>query len=484
MKSWFGRLGMVVLMAAGVVRAEEYPLPIHTFGVQGHFGRHSEGWDFDTLLPIMKKMGVGYIKDEIYWHMVEQKPGEYKIDEANEKFVNSARAHGIKLIFSLTYGNGIYKDPIDPDAYANYCRFMASHFKGRIDVWEIWNEPNNFEFKSRYGGEWNGKDNSPWVEKFAILVEKAARAIRSANPAATIITSGGNPPATHYLVTRFADRLKGIDGLVDHPYPFRLPPETIPYGGPEICGRDGVISADADHSFTSLIRRLRGVGRKINGKVPSIWVTEVGYTTFNHYSNDKNIYYGYTREAQAAYLVRMVVQALAADVSAVCLYDLKDDGANPFEAENNFGLIDIKNNPKLSALAFMRLAEYLSGGHELISSPPATLEGTITNPVEDDVWKMRPKEPFVKIDGPQCYWFKTSKGTVAIFWKAGRYNTEINPPLVRLSRRGYKGPAPREAVDLVTGEKSALEISQKENMFLIENLPLRPTPQVILWPEK
>jgi hypothetical protein len=484
MVSVFGSLGVLMMLTAGIVKGEDNPLPIHTFGVQGHFGRHSGGWDFEKLLPFMKKMGVSYIKDEIYWSMVETKQGEYKIDEVNEKFVNSARANGIKLIFSLTYGNGIYKDPLDSDAYANYCKFMVSHFKGRIDVWEIWNEPNNFAFKGQYGGEWNGKDNSPWVEKFSILVEKAARAIRSANPSATIITSGGNPPATHYLVNRFKNRLKGIDGLAEHPYPFRLPPETIPYGGSDICRRDGVVTADPDHSYSSLIRRLRGLGKQINGKAPSIWITEVGYTTFNHYSNENTLYCGFTREAQAAYLVRMVVQSLAAEVSAVCIYDLKDDGPNIYEAENNFGLIDVENNPKVSALAFMRLAEYLGGGLDFILKPPAKMEGMIKEPIEDYNWKAFPKEPFVKINEPQCYWFKTSKGLVTVFWKAGRYNTETNPPLFRFSWPDFKGKLPHQVVNLLTGEKTNLKISMTDKTLIVENLKMSSIPQVILWPEK
>jgi hypothetical protein len=360
---------------------------------------------------------------------------------------------------------------------------MASHFKGRVDVWEIWNEPNNFEFKGRYGGEWNGRNNSPWIEKFSILVEKATKAIRSANPSATIITGGGNPPATHYLITRFAARLRGLDGLTEHPYPFRLPPETMPYGGKEINLRDGIKTADDDHSYLSLLQGLRETGTKI-GKTPSLWITEVGYTTFNHHSNENTLYAGFTQDAQAAYLVRMVVQSLAAKVSAVCLYDLKDDGPNRYEAENNFGLIDIKNNPKLSARAFMRLAGFLGGGHEVLLTSPAKMECSIKEPVADDVWKSPPTEPFIKIVGPQCYWFKTSKGLVAVFWKAGRYTTEINPPLFRFSQPGFIGPSPREVVDLVTGEKIVPEISRTEKGLLIEKLQLRSTPQVILWPEK
>ncbi len=446
-----------------------YPLPIRTFGVQGHFGRHSEGWDIEKLLPIMRQMGVSCVKDEIYWSMVEKRKGVYEIDEANEKFVNALRAAGIKPIFSLTYGNSLYADSLDADAYANYCRFMASHFKGRVDIWEIWNEPNNFEFKARYGGEWNGKNDSPWIDKFAILVEKAARAIRKANPQATIITSAGNPPATHYLVTRFASRLQDIDGLAEHPYPMRLPPETLPYGGKEVNLRDGIVTADDDHSFFSTMRRLRQLGTTIR-KDPSIWITEVGYTTYNQTRGTNPLFYGFTPEAQAAYLVRMVVQALADKVSAVCLYDLKNDGQNIYEPEDNFGLLNFDHSPKPAALAFMRLARILGGGHEVLTMPPAKMEAVLKEPPSSDVWQIGPQEPFIQINGPQCHWFKTASGIVAVFWKAGRYNTEINMPVVTFSWPEYKGKAPDHAVDLVTGEKTPLSCLQ-----------VKSNPQIILW---
>ncbi len=247
--------------------------------------------------------------------------------------------------------------------------------------------------------------------------------------------------------------------------------------------RDEAVTVDHDHSTVSLIRRLRALGKTISGKAPSIWFTEVGYSTFNHYGNEGAYYWGFTQPAQAAYLVRMVALSLAADVSAVCIYDLKDDGNNIFEPENNFGLIDVNNQPKLSCLAFERLAKYLGGGHRVLATSPAVLECSLVKPVEDYEWKQSPQDPFVVLTGPQCYWFQTDKGVVTIFWRAGRYNTETNPPLCRFVYPKFDGVAPAETVDLVTGQSQPIQSRQTDDGTLIlENLSLSSHPQVILWP--
>ncbi len=470
---------MIMAACAGMTAAQEYPEPIERFGVQGHFGRHS--WDFGPLLPFMRKMGVSWIKDEIYWHQVETEKGRYAIDEVNEAWIRQATDAGIRLIFSLTYGNHLYENPLDPDAYANWCRFMAAHFRGRIDVWEIWNEPQNMWFRAQYGGQWNGAGESPWVEKFAEMVEKASKAVREGNPEAVIISSGGSPPATHHLLNRFGERLVELDGLAEHPYPFRLPPETMPYGGPEILARDGVATVDDDHSFSSLIRRLRELGRKIDDD-PSIWITEVGYTTYLP-GRGVGLSYGFTPEAQAAYLVRMVVQSLTAEVSAVCVYDLMNDGPDLFESEHNFGLLDHAMQPKPAVEAFARLASMLGGGHEVIDAP-AALECLPAEPPVGDAWQTGPEESFSPIQGPQCHWFRTKRGLVSLYWRAGRYNRETNGPLVRFVWPEGGEIKEVETTDLVTGGSIRIGVAKQDESWRTEPFVLDSNPRIIAWPQE
>src|ERR1700744_1160858 len=76
-------------------------------GVGGHFGR-MPNWDIDKLTPLLKEMGVQYVRDEWGWEGVEEKKGVYAMPfEAEHKF-DVRHDAGIKIRCALDYGNIIY----------------------------------------------------------------------------------------------------------------------------------------------------------------------------------------------------------------------------------------------------------------------------------------------------------------------------------------------------------------------------------------
>ena len=79
-----------------------------------------------------------------------------------------------------------------------------------------------------------------------------------------------------------------------------------------------------------------------------------------------------SEQAQASYMVRQYVESLdypGLDVRHIFWYDFHDDGTDPGNVENNYGLI--RNDwatPKFSYLAYRQMAAHLSG---------ATPQGTV-----------------------------------------------------------------------------------------------------------
>ena len=460
--------------------SNRFPKPISGFGVVTHFVSTSRGWHVDQLIEPMRQMGVSYVRDEIKWAYIEKTKGEYRIPKKISRWVKPVLGAGIDIIALLDYGNKLYDNPLDPIAFSKYASFIAQSYKGKIHVFEIWNEPHNFLFRKQYGGSWNGKGDCLWLAKFAELTDAASRAIRKVNPDAIIIGGTDNPASTAHLVNQYGNRLRELDGLTIHPYAYRLPPEITAWGGPKITKRDGVAVADDDHSYGSLLEHIMNRYASKLQKARSLWLTEVGYTTYNQYYKPK-MYYGFTRQTQAAYLVRLVIQSLAKKVAAVTIYDLKDDGKNIFDAEHNFGLLDWHSNPKPSGKAFMRLATYLGGGHEIIDAPPAKLEPILNQPSAIIAWE--PK-PVVKVSDVKCQWFKTKQGLLTILWKAGRYHVEVNLPFVRFIWPGYIGRMKFEAVDVITGQTTTFGGTRKDGTLTTDNLQLSSNPQLILWPTK
>jgi len=161
-----------------------------------------------------------------------------------------------------------------------------------------------------------------------------------------------SPTNFHYLNLGVS---KSLDGVVDHPYTYSMPPEKIPFGH-SLTKRDGVKVGDKNHTFAGLINSYVEHFKK-TGKMRSIWLTEFGFTTF-WFSNktEKGLFAGFTEEAQANYLVRRFLECATLPVAVACQYDFMDDyGSDQFAVEANFGIIrsDLSKKPAFYAIQRM-----------------------------------------------------------------------------------------------------------------------------------
>jgi hypothetical protein len=451
-----------------------------------HMRWRERGWEVEKLIPILKQMGVSTIRDGLSWGRTEKVKGQYALDLEDEAWITAALQADIKIIFMLGYGNKVYANPLDADGYANFAAWLAQHFKGNRNIlaFELWNEPSNFHFAKQYGGAWNAKGDAPWLAEFAKLVEKSAAAIKQVDPDRTVITGAGTPPGSMHMIERYPQAFAHVDGLTLHPYSFRLPPEVVPYGGAGIAQRDGISAAGEDHAMRSLWQTLENQMQQHLGRKLGIWVTEVGYTTFNH-TLKAGLYAGYTEPVQAAYLVRSTVAGLAwSNIKTYCLYDLMNDGRNPAVNEDNFGLVRHKSEglaPKNSFFALRRMSELLGGYYQFLSDPPVELQSKSAQLDENDVWKKRPVDSYVTDHSPQAYWFKTDKGYVTFIWRHGRINGEHNPPLANLPVLEVPSDTTIQITDLVTGLSLNHLVQRAGNDVAINHLPLNGYPIAIAW---
>src|SRR4030042_5096180 len=86
------------------------------------------------------------------------------------------REDGLLLFGNLAY-NPVFHDPRTPEGVEAYCalaRAAAKRYKGRIDHWQIWNEPN--------GGFWKGTP-----EQYARLMAAAGGTHHSVHPEAKVL---------------------------------------------------------------------------------------------------------------------------------------------------------------------------------------------------------------------------------------------------------------------------------------------------------
>jgi hypothetical protein len=371
-------------------------------GVCTHF---SQNWPVEEIIPLIARSGAGWIRDDLGWGGLEPTPGNYQISAKTKAWIHAARRAGLKIDLILAYGNPAYPDHYDTDAYAKAAAWLARTLANDVQAIEILNEPNNFGFRTTYGGAWNGNEPngsvSPYVQKYVQLLNAAAKAIKLANPQMMVIGLGAPAPASFRMIA--LGLTSQVDGLTDHPYGIQMP-ELIPYAATtDMLRRDGIATADARGTFLSQVSMFRAQARKW-GASENLWHTEWGYATVSA-KPDKHKP-GMSEETQAIYILRRILESEAIGVEHTFIYDFKDDGGDPYSDYDNFGLIKNSGTPKQSYFALQRVSGILA----CMEAAPPSKQASIEN------------DPAVENHslGHRCYTFSSSdeQKTMVAFWEA------------------------------------------------------------------
>jgi hypothetical protein len=192
-------------------------------------------------------------------------------------------------------------------------------------VWEIWNEPN-FSF-------WTPK---PDVQQYTALALAAGRAVRAADPQATIVAPAASGFPWPFLESFMkSGALEFLDGVSVHPYRSpSQPPET------------------AVNDFKKLSELIAANTPPARRQIIPIISGEWGYS-----SNLK----GVSPEIQAEFIVRQQLSNLFNGVPLSIWYDWKNDGSDPNENEHNFGTVGPDLAPKPAYTAIKTFTHELAG---------------------------------------------------------------------------------------------------------------------------
>ncbi|MBV8553743.1 MAG: hypothetical protein JOY54_20785 [Acidobacteriaceae bacterium] len=205
--------------------------------------------------------GVNFIRigqyenssDYTSWEWVERRRGEYSVVPELDDYVDSLVENGVRIEIQLLYGNPLYTSPSgrtpvsitpepgsfhNPDrslysvfwppktteqiaAFTKYVAWMVNHFQGRVEYYEIWNEPN-IDY-------WNPV-SSP--EEYGKLFKASAAVIHGTDPKAKAVF-GGLAEADVDFARRALDACDcadAIDVFAYHNYPgygHNLNPEAV-----------------------------------------------------------------------------------------------------------------------------------------------------------------------------------------------------------------------------------------------------------------
>ena len=281
---------------------------------------------------LLDRMGASWFLATFRWSRIQ--PSENQWDfESYDLYVDTAKAAGKKVFGVLGYDvswihddgkSSNYIPPDKIDLFLDYTRRTAEHFRGKVDAWCIWNEPN-FHF-------WKGSK-----EEFFELTRRAADAIQESDPGVTIAGGAFNRgifglPKKYIQGIFESGAMRNIDVIAFHPY------ELNPARAAKLYG-----------DFRALSAGYGFAGR--------IWVTEVGYPTGGWYPTKV------PEKKLPEYVVKTFVNLAALGAQKIFWYELFDPvNRTKSNSEEHFGLVKSANDhTSKGAEAFRLCAVHLAG---------------------------------------------------------------------------------------------------------------------------
>jgi hypothetical protein len=295
------------------------PIP-DGLGVNIHFTHARPG-----EMKLLAESGVTWVRMDFFWADIEKTRGVYDFF-AYDYLIHDLEARHLQALFILDYGNPLYeKDSPANDqtrtAFAMWAAASAAHFASHGVIWEMWNEPN--------GGFWKPR---PDATDYARLALATGRAIHQAQPTAIFIG-----PATAGVDLPFCEACFKAGCLAEwaavsvHPYR-----QT----GPE--------SVIADYrKLNELIAQYAPPG-KVIPIISGEWGWSTAWKTLTPY-------------LQADFLARQWMVNRWQHVPLSIDYDWHDDGTDPHDPEDHFGMVENNYEPKPAYLAVKTLTTQLAG---------------------------------------------------------------------------------------------------------------------------
>ncbi len=380
------------------------------------------------------------VRDDVRWSSLEVTPGRLEWPSTLkdlELLVADAVMRGKRPLIVLPNGNQFYDgggqitSPQGIAAYARYARFVASHFKGRVDQFEVWNEWD------QGGGSARGRRDKGDAAAYVNLLHASYAALKAESPGAVVI-GGAMSGANTAWIEQFAKAggLQYLDGVSIHPYVHcNAPPGPA---APANLNLASFISHAQPHSDTvrlafaegalkpiggtpeqaiALVDRLKDVvDRYSSTRAIPLYVTEMGWPTSIGQC-------GIQDAVAAAYLQRFMLLAAARPyVGGVWWYDLFDDGDDPTNREQTFGLHKHDRTPKATYRALLALKSVLNSDQVPVEMVGANGEITVSGRTADG-------KPFY------AAWLPTNSFITTQPWAQG----------AQLARSGYRVVAPASA---------------------------------------
>jgi hypothetical protein len=280
---------------------------------------------------LLDELGVVWMRRTLRWNQTQRRSKDWDFRRW-DSYIDKGKGAGKKILGVLAYDVGwIYGEkearrhviPEKIPYFLQYVEGMVRRYKGKIDAFEIWNEPN-WVF-------WKGPD-----EDFVKLSKAAAEKIKEIDPSIKVVAGSFWRVPESFIRKMFeGGAMDKVDAVSFHPY--AIDPRGV----------------------LKLYDRFKKLLEKYNFK-GEIWVTEVGYPTGGWYAT------GVSEEKFPDYVIKTLAGLAVRGARVIFWYELFDkfpQGKAPsaLDSELFFGLAYRDYHPKAAAAAYSLFARNAAG---------------------------------------------------------------------------------------------------------------------------
>jgi hypothetical protein len=403
-------LCLALLMGCGPARSPSqaspaaYTKPI-SFAILEDYDKGTDLSQIARDFTAFRELGITTWRGGFGWDDYEPAPGRYDF-EWLERFVSLADSMGISLRPYLGYtpewaarggkDDHVWNDPPrNLDDWTRFVGALASRLKSHPSIrsYEIYNEEDVPLW-------WEGT-----AEDYAAVLERAAGAIRRADPDATVLLGGMVWPDAEWVETSCNGDQARFDVLPFHAYPETWTPDSITV--------ENYLGTGFRNGFIPVVDRLCGA--------KPIWINEAGFATTP----------GKTEREQAAWWVRAFATFLAEPrVEHIGVYEIRDQrqGTEIIGDLPNYylGLIRTDGQPKLAFKTVKLLARLFDADSITVADSRLSVRVTGGKPLGLQ------QHLFVRPDGKRLIfvWAREGRATVDL---------KLDRPVSRASTFGLDG---------------------------------------------
>lgn len=310
----------------------------------------------------LRDLGLEWTRVDLHWDRHEAKENEY-LFKPIDHVVDALKEKQLKSVFYLvgsapfassapaSASNKDQYPPKDNEVFAKRMGMLAHRYPS-VDAWQIWNEPNLPSF-------WQPAENAA---DYGRLLQSSVRVLKQVAPGKPVVMAGmayySQMPVRKGLMLEELGKMGALGlGAVVAYHPYSQAPE-----GDEVKARDFILRTK------EINQRLRTM------KVPGIWATEWGWSSYAGPEEEQNII---GEAGQADYLLRRLVLMSVADFDRIFLFALSDLDSRAGVRDRSYGLLNLQGKPKPAYTALARFLN-ITGPRLLPDDSPvykATLDG-------------------------------------------------------------------------------------------------------------